>query len=230
MKEVLLTPFRSSRDLEGYYKDRIAVRPIRDRRNSVKIAVIDDQPFAPQTNLRAYWYDITPIGDIRTIDQVAGYDLILCDILGVGLSFNTTLQGASLIAEIKRVFPEKWVIAYTGATLNQAVTREAKSVADALIKKDIDIKEWVDRLDRYVAEVLNPYSVWERIRIDLVGRGIGTKDVLLLESAYVGAIFKGRGGAAAMQKALDKSHIPEDARNIVNGVISSAIFGFIAGS
>jgi len=229
VKNLLLKPFRSSRDLESYFADRVAARQIRDRRHAVRIAVIDDQPFAPQANLNAYHYNIRPVGDIRSVDQIKDYDLILCDILGVGLSFNDSLQGASLIAEIKRVYPEKWVVAYTGATLNQSATREAKSVADALIKKDVDIKEWVDKLDNYIDLILDPQMVWSRVRSDLVNRGVGTKDILLLEDAFVSSILRSRPDPAALSDALDRTKLSGDARNIITGLISSAIYSFVSG-
>jgi CheY-like chemotaxis protein len=230
MKNLLLKPFRTSRDLESYFTDRVAAREIRDRRQAVRIAVVDDHPFAPQANLNAYNYNITQIGDVRSVDQVKGYDLVLCDIIGVGLSFSQTLQGASLMAEIKRVYPEKLVIAYTGATLNQSATKEAKLVADALIKKDIDIKEWVDKLDNYINLVLNPQTAWSRVRADLVSRGVGTKDILLLEDAFVGSMLSDRPTPRSLATTLDRTKLSGDARNIVTGLISSAIYSFVAGS
>ena len=228
MKELFLKVFKSSQELEPYFNNKIAVRRDRDRRGAVKIAVIDDHPFAAHANLASHNYNIVQFGDISNIDQVKEYDIILCDILGVGLFFNDSLQGASLIIEIKRHYPGKWVLAYTGATLSQTATREAKSAADELIKKDIEINEWIKCLDRYVNFVLNPHVIWTRIRDDLIKRGLSTKDLIIIEDAFTSSILKNKPDSDYLYKSISRSNIPEDAKNIVNGLVSSAIFSLIS--
>ena len=230
MKEVLLAPFHSAAGIESYYRDHIATRDIRVRRQSVGICVIDDQPFAPQANLGNYGYRIQPLGDIKTVSEIEPYDLVLCDIMGVGQHFDTRLQGASIIAEMKRCHPEKFIVAYTGAALNQVAAREAAVGADDILKKDVDIEEWISVLDGYTAAVLDPKQVWERIRADLVQREIDTKHVLRLEDAYVASVLRRDKSFVALRGVLGNLSLGEDVRAIVNGIISSAAFKFILGS
>lgn len=229
MKEFLLAPFRSAASIESYYRERVANRDIRVRRQSVGICVIDDQPFAPQSNLGNYGYRIHPLGDIKTVSEIEPYDLILCDIMGVGQHFDTKLQGASIIAEMKRCHPEKFIIAYTGAALNQVAAREAGLGADDILKKDVDIEEWISVLDSYTAAILDPKQVWDRMRADLVQKGIDTKDVLRLEDAYVISVLNRDKSFGALRSTLKSLNLGDDVRAIVNGIVSSAAFKFVLG-
>ncbi|MDP3677295.1 MAG: hypothetical protein Q8R44_19720 [Novosphingobium sp.] len=92
----------------------IALGSDRERRMKVPIAVIDDEPFAAQQTLTNNGYDIRTLGDIKTLDEVQSFNVILCDLQGVGRHLDSKNQGAFLIDEIKRNHPEKFVIAYTG--------------------------------------------------------------------------------------------------------------------
>ena len=229
MKGLLLRPFRSAAAIESYYRERVANREIRVRRQSVGICVIDDQPFAPQANLGNYGYRIQPLGDIKTVSEIEPYDLVLCDIMGVGQHFDTKLQGASIIAEMKRCHPEKFIVAYTGAALNQVAAREAAIGADDILKKDVDIEEWISVLDGYTSTILDPKQVCQRIREDLVQRGIDTKDVLTLEDAYVSSVLSQDKTFGALRGVLKSLSLGDDVRAIVNGIVSSAAFKFILG-
>lgn len=226
----LLRAFRSNRDIENHYTRHVAVRREVERRAVVQLCVIDDQPFIPLTNLTSYGYRITHLGDIKSVDDIKSYDLILCDIIGVGASFDNKLQGAALIKEIKSAFPEKIVIAYTGASLNNPAARQALTFADELIKKDDSIERWKEVLDRNIAKILNPYEIWERIRIDLIRNRIDTKDILLFEDAYVESIVNKDIEFVALKKVIAKSSLKNDTRSVITGVISSAIFSLIVGS
>jgi CheY-like chemotaxis protein len=221
-----LSFLKTNRQLADYYRDRIVTRDIRERRKSVSICVIDDQPFAPQTNLSNYGYRIEAIGDIKTIEEISAYDLILCDIIGVGRHFDERLQGASVIAEIKRCHPDKVIVAYTGAALNQLAAKSANYLADDLIKKDADIEDWIQRLDSYTEMLLDPHATWQRIRQDLVRREVDTKDILIIEDGYVRSILA-KGSSSVMNRALSKTGVRQDVRSIITGVISSAAYAYI---
>lgn len=84
------------------------------KRRAVKIAVIDDQNFALKPALERLEYRVTELGDIDSIDQVAVFDIILCDIQGVGGKFQSPQQGAFVVKEIRRQFPEKFIVAFSG--------------------------------------------------------------------------------------------------------------------
>ena len=150
--------------------------------------------------------------------------------MGVGRHFDNKLQGASLITEIKKNYPEKIVIAYTGAALNERAVKIAAERSDRIIKKDIDIDEWVDTLDSATREAVDPYIIWNKIRGRFVELNIDTKDMLILEDAYVQAILSKDITFANVKTITQSAGVRDDARAIVNGMISSMIFQAIFGS
>lgn len=230
MTPFLLRAYYSNRDIETHYTRHIAVKREGERRSVVKMCVIDDQPFLPLNNLSSYGYKITHLGDIKDVEEIKNFDLILCDIIGVGSSFDHKMQGAALISEIKIAFPEKIVIAYTGASRNNPAAKQALSFADELIKKDDTIERWKHVLDKNIAKILNPYEIWERIRIDLIRNRVDTKDILIFEDAYVKSIITKDVTFTSLKNVIAKSSLKTDARSVITGIISSAVFSLIVGS
>jgi hypothetical protein len=105
----------------------------KDKRAQVKIGVVDDQVFTPQvftpkSNLENSGYKIDYLGDISSVDKIAPYHITLCDLQGVGTALDAKKQGAFIIREIKRNYPEKFVVAYTGGGLNQTISKEAAMI------------------------------------------------------------------------------------------------------
>lgn len=50
----------------------------------VEIAILDDNPFEPKEALLHHKFRITELGpDIRSLDQVSTFPIIVCDVAGV---------------------------------------------------------------------------------------------------------------------------------------------------
>ncbi|NPV22128.1 hypothetical protein [Bradyrhizobium aeschynomenes] len=199
-----------------------------EKRALIKIAVIDDQVFTPRANLENLGYQIESLGDINSINRIQPFQIVLCDLQGVGTALDARKQGAFLIREIKRNFPEKFVIAYTGGGLNAALSREASLDADHLLKKDADIDDWVETLDRYISNVLNPYLVWQRQRLALVEREVDTLSILKLETAFVQSI-KSKGPKHGSAFTTVVSELSGDARAVMQGMIASGLYALLTG-
>src|SRR3546814_11988315 len=102
------------------------------------------------------------------------YNIILCDLQGVGRHLDERNQGAYLIDEIKRNHPEKFVIAYTGGTSDSGIALKAAAVADFFLRKDADIQEWRDKHDRIIGFLSNPVAVWKSQRDAIVETDVHT--------------------------------------------------------
>ncbi|MCQ8278909.1 hypothetical protein NFI95_10660 [Acetobacteraceae bacterium KSS8] len=229
MKDLFLKPFRSNSELSNYMRTTAHLQTVKSRREAVNVAVIDDEAFAPQTNLQSYGYRITPIGDMKDLAEVAGYHMVLCDIMGVGRHFDMATQGASLISEIKKNYPEKIVIAYTGAMLNEKASKIAQQRADAIIKKGIDIEDWITKLDHFSEAAVDPHVIWNKVRTRLIEIDVSTKDVMLLEDAYVRSVFRRDPMLSHLKSRSERMNIGSDVRAIIQGLASSAIFSAIVG-
>lgn len=221
--------YKSNRDLSGYKNQHREQENLTKWRNQFPIAVIDDEPFAPEVNLRAHGYNITSIGDIKSIDEVQPYSIVLCDVMGVGQHFDSNKQGASLIAEIRQQLPSTTVIAYTGSTFSSAPAKQAREMADITLRKDADISEWKEKLDKSINNASNPHWIWNRVRIRLTELEIDTKDILKLEDAYVRGIVSIRGPENKVIDALASVDINSHARGVIQSLVASSIFKMLTG-
>lgn len=211
----------------SYLDKKLSVESLRTRltdlRKRYKVAVIDDKPFTPSNYLQRNEYDITYFRDIDRIEQVQGYPLILCDLSGVGVSLNPQMQGAHIIGEIKRSYPEKYVIAYTGEGYSEIYERSIY-VADDLLKKDITPGEWVEALDTAIEALSNPSIVWKSARVRLLRAGVTPYQLAVLEDVYVSKVI---GGApdlqAAMFERVDRLRLSGDVRAVIQSAIGSLL-------
>jgi hypothetical protein len=226
MFERFLT-YRQIDDLEKAQRTNAATKSDLERRALMPIAVIDDEPFTLQNTLKNNGYDIHVLGDIKTLNEVENYNIILCDLQGVGRHLNEKNQGAYLIDEIKRNHPEKFVIAYTGGAVDDAVTIRANESADYFLRKDADVEEWRDKLDRIIEFLSNPVLVWRRQRFALIDSDVSTMDILKLEDAFVRSIDM-RNQNHFLQLS-EKSTVGADARAIAQSLIASGIFKLLVG-
>src|SRR4051812_32693639 len=82
-------------------------------RSQIPILVVDDQEFPYLEVLRQHGFNLTFFNDISDVRQVNNFPVVVCDIKGVGKSFKSKYEGAHVIAEIKKYFPTKILIAFT---------------------------------------------------------------------------------------------------------------------
>lgn len=197
-------------------------------REIVPIAIVDDRDFPALNNLQHNNFNIRYFQDVSSIDVLKDYAIILCDLQGVGTQLNENLQGAHLIKEIKRNYPEKVAIAYTGGTSNSAIARQAGQFADRFLKKDADIDEWLEVLDDFILEVINPVIVWKKFRMRLMDYDISPWQLLELEDAYVCEYRKGgKYSTLAIDKAIASLELKGKAQPVVSNFFKSIAFKLI---
>jgi hypothetical protein len=223
--------FRLAGELKAPRFQRTTGKSARERRDLLSIGVIDDEPFQPHHNLENVGYKISLLGDPQTVNTVVPYQIILCDLQGVGQALDTRRQGAFLIREIKRNFPEKYVVAYTGGPAHSGISRESALAADAFLKKDADIETWTEKLDSIILELVDPYRVWMRQRRAFIDRDVDTLTIIKLEDAYVRSIANGSSSPdkSALAELVSRSGLPGDIRAIVQSFVSSIIFKVLIG-
>jgi len=198
-----------------------------ERRALFPIGVIDDQPFHYEQNLQANNFQVKYLGDINSIDEVSDFNIVLCDLQGVGTRMNSKGQGAYIIDEIKRHNPEKFVVAYTGGSLDDSITVRAQDHSDFFLKKDADIDDWRDTLDNIIRELSDPILVWRRQRDALVEADVPTLEILKLEDAYVKSVKQ--KSDQPYRAIAAKNQFSPDLRSIAQSLIASGIFRAIVG-
>ena len=88
------------------------------KREDAKMVVVDDQDFPYLDILRQHKFNIDTLNDITSLTTIEAYDVVLCDLNGVGKSFSRQYQGAYLVKEIYKRYPFKIIISYTGISFD----------------------------------------------------------------------------------------------------------------
>ena len=158
-------------------------------RSLMEIAVIDDEKFKDAQALTKNGFRITELGDISDIKSVSEYSIVVCDIRGVGKSFQTKHGAGFVISEIKQRYPDKYIIVYSGSAVDPTYKRYLDKCDDS-IRKSADVAEWTNTLDVAIEEMANPTKRWKRLRTIFLNSDMELYDVFLFEQAYIKSFSK----------------------------------------
>ena len=158
-------------------------------KQTYRIAVIDDNPFAKSGALAAHNFQLAELGDIRRIDQISEYPIVVCDIRGVGAAFDSPLEGAHVLAEIRKLYPDKFLVAYSGTESDMSYNDLLRTV-DVSVTKDARTEVWVSVLENGLQQVGDPFKRWIRFRNQLSQRGVDGSEIYRLEQAFLKSLEK----------------------------------------
>jgi len=194
-------------------------------RSDVPIVIIDDQHVPYIEDLRYNGFNVMYINDLDQIESIKGFEIIICDIKGVGKKFKSRYEGAHLISEIRRVYPFKIIVGYTAYTFD-ASYNQYLSLADDIFKKDIDIDDWIAHLDNAIDLAINPIYKWKSIRNYLLNNNIKTIDLVRLEDEYVRLIQRKIKLDSFPSKRL-RNDLSEEIQFIIKSFLNSLIIKLI---
>ena len=158
-------------------------------RKQTDVLVIDDEGFEPKAFLEQNNYRLTSKTDIDNIRDVSEYDIVLCDIRGVGQKISSSFEGAFVIKEIKKNYPDKFVIAYTASQYDPSYNMYLQ-YADEVLPKSTSTEEWLNVLDKYIIMSADPVVQWKKLRKRLIDIDVPLLNVARLESKFVDAYLK----------------------------------------
>ncbi|MFZ3407959.1 hypothetical protein [Vibrio chagasii] len=196
------------------------------KRNAVDILCIDDQGLQYEEIIRHHGFNIRVLKDIEDIRSVADYPVVICDIKGIGKAFNSPFEGGHIIQEIKKHYPSKVVIAFSGHQFDAKYNKYFK-MSDYVLSKDIDSDQWVDILDETVRKITSPTEQWKRIRQYLVDNNVSTKVIFQLEQEYISAVLEKDASKFGKPKTLNL--LSQDVRGVVQGFVASLVFKLVIG-
>lgn len=162
---------------------------IKRLRERTKILIIDDQPFGYLESLRKNSFNLFQREDIESISDCADYEIVICDIRGIGKKLESEYEGAYLASQIKKSYPDHYVMIYSANDYNADYQKFFDTVDD-YVSKGEDTSFWSELFDNAIEQRLNPVKLWEKTSIRLIKAGISTKTLLKIESAYVKSILK----------------------------------------
>lgn len=156
-----------------------------------KILIIDDQPFSYQDALRNAQFNIEYKNDMTSLNDAAEYDIILCDIRGVGKFLQSKYEGAYLASQIKKKYPNKIVIIYSAENYNPSFQKYIE-YADATLEKGDSLENWTEILEQKMELLVDPVVIWKNTRHLLFEKNVSTAEVAELESKFVRAVKSGK--------------------------------------
>lgn len=220
MRHIMFLKYRID-DLVG--DGSITPKSISQLKQEVKILVIDDNEFAFLAPLSKYEFRMTQKNDLTTLDDAEAYDVILCDIRGVGKFLASDYDGAMLIQQLKGKYPEKIIVAYSadGYSLNY---QKYLNCADRIVPKgDYGIEEWIELLQDIMQEMSNPQKQWLKLRDSLFDRGVSTGEVAEIESKYVESIK--RGNSDSIKHVAIDDGVKRIIIDFIAAVVSKLVIG-----
>lgn len=159
-------------------------------RKNVKICIIDNDG-VNLTQLKEQNYElVTWETDYTKLDDVKDYDVVLCDIKDVGLKFKNKKQGLCVAEEIKKNFPNKIVLIYSGQNpkdFDSSFDRE-NNMFDGFVVKGEGTLDLVNELDKYCKVFWDPVAGWERIEKILRKQDTSNKVIAYMEHEFVKAL------------------------------------------
>jgi hypothetical protein len=194
------------------------------RRNIVDILCIDDQGLEYEEIIRHHGFSIKVLSDIEDIKAVESYPVVICDIKGIGKSFKSPFEGGHIIKEIKKYYPSKVVVAFSGHSFDTKFNKFFK-ISDYVVSKDIDSDQWVEMLDKIVKDIISPAEQWKRMRQYLIDSDVSTKIILQLEQEYIEAVLNKDESKFGKEKTLNS--LQQDVRGVLQGFIASLIFKLV---
>ena len=174
------------------------------RRSDVKIAIIDDEPIEIMDKLKSHKFNIDLIPKIESINILGEYDIIICDIHGVGEAFSKEFQGAYLVKEIYKQYPFKIIISYTGITYDARYNEYLKH-AEFSLKKDVSSEDFVEKLDAAISLIQDPVHRWNKIKNYLVENDVPTYEIALIEDDFVRRLLSNQDFNDFPKKKIQKN-------------------------
>lgn len=214
-------------DLNDSFIQKIP-KSISELRKHAGILIIDDNDFLPEEYLKSNGFQIQHKKDIDTIKDVEPYEIIMCDISGVGKKLGYAKEGAFIIREIHANYPDKRIIAYTSYTFD-ADYNQFFSLADFIAPKDFAIDNWIDVLDDQIKKACDPVTKWLKIREYLLDNDISTLSVAKMEDKFVSAVKKKNFNSLQNYIKSDESKFQSIFTEFASSLCAKIILGLIGG-
>ncbi|MEM7862824.1 hypothetical protein Q4Q81_16395, partial [Morganella morganii] len=195
-------------------------------RRNFDMAVIDDHEFVSAKHLERSGFSIDEIGDIDNLKKIEAYPIVICDIQGVGKAFGAEVEGAYVVSEIRKKYPDKYIIAYSTRSFEFSY-QSYISKADVAMPKVSSIEEWTEILDSAIEVVSNPKNRWIRIRKRLLDSNVELYDVFNLEQSYIMSVLNKNENI--LKDSVDSVELDSTTKEIIKIFAATALTAIIKG-
>jgi hypothetical protein len=163
-----------------------------EMRKKFKVLFIDDKELSIIDTLKNdSGYDVKYKKDgLDNIYDANIYDIILCDLQGVNA--KSPYEGASLIKDLRMMYPNKQLILYTAGNLSNDQLELIQEYSDKRVQKGQSKETWEMILDESIREIIDPCKSWGKTKKYLEKIGVKTKDIAIFEDIFVRSYQNGK--------------------------------------
>lgn len=190
------------------------------KRAELRIAVIDDEGFDKNSLEKFGFTNIDIKESYGSLSDYKQYNLILCDVDGIGTNADPKKQGLAIAKELSDIYYPATVVAiYSGKELSKYEYENIPNVE--VIRKNISFAELAERIMQ-VSEILwRPKEIWAAIEGKLRKDRITNKDLAVFEDAFVRAYTS--KSSSIIWKSTETSQSNNDKLKDVLTIVSSLL-------
>ncbi|CAK1715569.1 Response regulator [Vibrio crassostreae] len=189
-------------------------------KRNTNIAIIDDEPFPQLESIKNAGFHITQYNDIESFDQLSSYQIIVCDIQGVGKKFPHSGEGAYIVQQLKLEYPDKYIIVVSSKAASITVSAMI-DVADEKISRGNN-DALMAALNNGLPKVGSDVQRWKRLRNYLITqKDIDVYEVWKIEQEFIKSVLAKSN--KPMRNYIDK-HSGDIAKGMLINFVSSLVF------
>ena len=189
-------------------------------KQSVRFLIVDDNLFEYKDEMRDCDFNIKAVKDLELLEAANEFDVIICDVHGVGKARSYENEGLGLLADLKRKYPYKLYAVYSGQDFGLEKVNNLDGVD--ILPKTLDIEDWKEILSGYVEKFLNPKTIWYIMRKQLLKANVPIITVAEIEHRYVDAIKNKNGDFRDLLKDSGLG-LPQDVKSLLIGLTANGI-------
>ena len=188
------------------------------QRDKVKICMIDDTPMNTSELNKMGYTQVRIMDAYGAIEDTEPYDVILCDIKGIGEKIDPVRQGIAVALDIKKMHPEKVVIQFSGQKPEEFDSdfKYNNMMIDGFIEKGKSTKDLVDKLDEICDAYWNPIKAWKFAERNLRREDNSNKVIAYLEDAYVKSLEKNKDYIKVYKEKMNGADLVNMSVGILN--------------
>jgi len=157
------------------------------QRKRIKICVLDNEGFSRPGLGNLGYSDIDIREKFECIADFGAYNLVLCDVDGIGESIDDKKQGIAVAENIMKAFYPKTIVAlYTGKELMNYDYVEIPNVT--LIRKNTNASQLAEKLDEICSVFWNPIKTWRMLEKSFREMKLPNIEIAILEDIFIRAI------------------------------------------
>lgn len=154
------------------------------RPESIKVCFLDDEGYDIERFRKTGYSQVERITSYQSPNQFVAYDVIICDIDGVGVDIDKKRQGLAVVQLLKEQFPEKLVLVFSSKNPLE-YDEDFYSTCDGFFPKIKTPSEIAAMLNKKAAIFWDPIAAWSWCESYLRKKEIPNKTIAFLEDKYV---------------------------------------------